>query len=93
MPQPCWNCGAPWKCRRCGSHEQRRNNKGCAECHRTYQRDRHQDDIVITPAIRAYLDAFTRYLMAGKTGDTRLIREATQTKAAALTRLEQGWRP
>jgi hypothetical protein len=91
---PCWRCGAPWRCQRCGSYEQRRNGKGCAECHRRYQRQRDQqrNDIVITPAVRAYLNAFDAYLIATKTGDTRLIRETARDKASALTTLERNAR-
>lgn len=90
----CWWCGAPWRCRRCGSHQQRPKSKGCAECHRRNTRARtaqHQTDadITITPAIRNYLDAFTRYLMATKTGDTALIREKAREKASALHTLER----
>lgn len=87
----CWWCGAPWRwqCKRCGSTERRPKGKGCAECHRQYARARRErDDITITPAIRNYLDTFTRYLMAGKTGDTALIRRAARDKARALHTLE-----
>lgn len=90
----CWRCGAPWRCQRCGSFEQRRNSKGCAECHRRYQRerDRQRNDIVITPAVRAYLNAFDAYLTATKTGDTRLIRETARDRASALHTLERNAR-
>jgi hypothetical protein len=90
----CWRCGAPWRCQRCGSFERRSNGKGCAECHRTYQRerDRQRNDIVITPAVRAYLNAFDAYLTATKTGDTRLIRETARDRASALHTLERNAR-
>jgi hypothetical protein len=53
------------------------------------ERDRQRSDIVITPAVRAYLNAFDAYLTATKTGDTRQIRETARDKASALHTLER----
>jgi hypothetical protein len=84
----CWRCGAPWRCRRCGSFERRPNGKGCAECHRLSTRARTArdtfEDIVITPAISEYLQAFDRYVLARRDGDTRAARQAGREKARVL---------
>lgn len=62
----CWSCGAEprWQCGRCGSFERRTTSTGCAACHREASRRRKAEDrdIVVTPAIRAYLAAFDAYL-------------------------------
>lgn len=88
-----------WQCRRCGSAERRPGGKGCAECNRRTAREQAarlrqargvERDIKITPAMRAYLAAFDRYLAAGKSGDTAAATAAEAERHDALVVMTRG---
>jgi hypothetical protein len=92
MADGCWHCGAPWRCRTCGSFRQRPNGKGCADCHRTRELARKAEEkrldemyFPITPAMRSYLKAFDAVLDAERSTGTADAREwASRRKAKAF---------
>ena len=92
--KPCWRCGAIPRCPKCGSTELRRTRNQCAACHRRHTRERdarkraEAGDFEVTPAMRRYLAAFDRYLMAWKAGDSRAMRKATAERQVTLAALE-----
>lgn len=83
------------QCARCGSTERRPGGKGCAECHRTRERERRRaqgqaerdEGFEITPAIRAYLEAFDRYVLARKEGFGAVMRAAEADRYRTLVAL------
>lgn len=86
-----------WQCARCGSFEKRKSGSGCAECHRRNSvlqvaRKRllrmDDEDIPITPAMRTYLEAFDRFILANRDGDFQGRRVAAEDKAKALRCME-----
>ena len=91
-----------WQCVRCGSTRARRapsgRLKGCADCSRRIAREQTarlrrareaELDFEVTPAMRAYLAAFDRYLLAAKTGDTAGARAAETERHEALRALTE----
>lgn len=82
------------QCPRCGSTDRRPGGKGCAGCNRRTAREqasrRRELDFPVTPAMRAYLAAFDRYLLAGKEGDTRAARTAEADRHQLLIEMERG---
>jgi hypothetical protein len=75
-PKPCIDCGRDFV-------PTSGHTKRCASCRASYAA--YRQDPPLSPAIRAYLDDFTRFILEGKsTGDPDRQEQAARDKAASL---------